>query len=957
MLTYISDQAHLDPDLTFQTMWARVAACFAFALITVKVSFVLAQPAGQQFVTGDQIPTGPKIIEPELVSTHTLYEQLFQRTDDLNEDLSVGVRTIRGIRLANTFHLRTTPRGNYIDVIEISALLGGQLAWDGAVLSGWFGQEHRRIHFDSQTLRLTLNHTVNQLEEKDIFIEDGFLFAHIDLLQVILDIEVTLDLPKLDIVLGGRPTAAEQIILRERARRGLHRDNDLASGQVEVDFPRWDIPASGRLDIITSGEYRSARSTNVRQKTRKTARIHSTAHFDFANARMKIVATGDSTTSLKDVRLSAHRKHYEEHSAYSLLEIGDITGYSAVNGARAERGTGLKISNHPFFLPTIVGYETVTGDAPPEWEVELYRGATLIDFTRADSSGRFSFAPTNLKSGLNVFTIKIFGPDGQTRTEERKVLANHGVPARGRTRYQVSALQTNKTIAGVHERTRCRIPTSCSSLDSKDTLVGNISHAITNQTAVNFSQSRMHQQSGAADFSSLGLLTNLAGRQVKVDITKASGVAGGHALRLYNRLLFGRMSGSITHSEFQRFTGPAAVRNNFFLQRRSNVFMNFPSVKFGSSDAPVKMTNMARLDTYTGTAGEYSRSLTLRQSFTRKRTFISSALTGTSTSGQRYKHASNATLSATQYLKRDEVYGRATFGIKPENRLDEVSLGRRFRFQSDHTTTLEMNHRPRARAKTRLKLGLTAERQRYRVGLSSEIDTRGDYRVSFTLASSLVRTKTRPKSVSWLNEREARGAHVIVNPFLDENGNGVQDDGERLLPNSIININPPARRITHTKDRKPLFEALPTDRPVTVIIEPKSDEHPFLSAPHVRHDLVLRDGMIQTLNVAVRPAGEIAGRVLLRSTDKQGETVDRPLPQIPLEFLNADGTVIARGRTIYDGSFVVSNIPFGEVIVRPPPDYMAKSGLSVLGTAGGYDVTLARDTVWVDDLEILIGRR
>lgn len=38
------------------------------------------------------------------------------------------------------------------------------------------------------------------------------------------------------------------------------------------------------------------------------------------------------------------------------------------------------MSNIPLSTPRINGQEDFTGDAPPGWEVELYRGDTLIDF-------------------------------------------------------------------------------------------------------------------------------------------------------------------------------------------------------------------------------------------------------------------------------------------------------------------------------------------------------------------------------------------------------------------------------------------------------------------------------------------------------------------------------------------------------------------------------------------------
>lgn len=278
---------------------------------------------------------------------------------------------------------------------------------------------------------------------------------------------------------------------------------------------------------------------------------------------------------------------------------------------------------------------------------------------------------------------------------------------------------------------------------------------------------------------------------MKIYATKASGAAGGSALRVYYRLLFGRINGAITHDEYRNFTGPAAIRHNYFLRRSSRLFLSFPPALIETADTPVVMNNLVTLSTFSGTGGQYATRLQLGQSFSRDRMRLSTSLTGTAASGGRHKHTTSASFAVTQYLKRDEMYGRLQSGLQPDNTLEKLTLGRRFRYKTDHTTTLEMTHQPDAKAKTRLKMALAAERERYRLGVSSEIDRRGEYRLTFTLASSFMRPPTEPRSMTWRNERDARGAVILVNTFLDENGNGIQEQSEPPLPQSDVKVTPP----------------------------------------------------------------------------------------------------------------------------------------------------------------------
>ena len=110
--------------------------------------------------------------------------------------------------------------------------------------------------------------------------------------------------------------------------------------------------------------------------------------------------------------------------------------------------------------------------------------------------------------------------------------------------------------------------------------------------------------------------------------------------------------------------------------------------------------------------------------------------------------------------------------------------------------------------------------------------------------------------------------------------------------------------------------------------------------------------MRKTLDVAVQPAGEVAGTVLVRKTDKNGKVVESPAAGVPIELLDANGKRVAMIRTIYDGTFVASNVPFGRIAIGPSSDYVAKRGVSVLTPSDERTVTLSKDMIWAEDILI-----
>ena len=916
-----------------------------------------AQPAGQKVIKGSQVQntgTPPSISQ---ASTHTLYEQLFKTKEDTDHDLFVVVRTARGIRLSENIHLRQIEGRYFADLTWMAELLGGKLTWDGQKLSGWFGNPDHEIKFDSSTSRLTIRDTVNDLQSRDIFVEDGVLFADLDLISIILRVKFEIKVANLGLVVGGRPTPAECAILRNRARRGLGKRKTASADKDSHIVSTYENTGRGRVDIVTSGAYHSSfKSSHTRQRMRKSVRVFSTAHFDFANSRMKIIATGDNTRSLRDFRISSHRKQYDETSHYSILELGDITGFAAVNANRAGRGRGAKITNKPFLIPDVIGEEAITGDAPPGWEVELYRGDTLIDFAMTDSSGRFSFAPASLRSGLNIFTIKLFGPEGQVETRQKKVLANHGVPAKGRIRYQLSALEARRTLSGVHERTRCSFSRYCERDTIGQSVVGNFTYAITNQTALNASLSQAPDKSGYGRFHSIGILSNNGGRQWKFDATTASGTANGHAFRGYSRLLFGRLSGSVTHSEFQDFTGDVARKNNYFLRRKSKLYLAFPSVTIGADKSAIRLNNSASLSADRGERGQQSQQLALRHSLSAGRLRASLSLSGTKLNQGRHRHSWRGSFSLIRYVGRDELFAKAFFKMQPDNKVTRVSVGRRFRFRPEHVATAEIEHDNDISRDTRLKLGLTAERSHYRLGLATDISMEGQHKVSFTLASSLVAPADRHTPPALVNSRDASGSALIVHSFLDSNKNGMKDLGERELVETQVNIKPPPLRTTRTIEGTTIYEGLPADRVIKVTVDPRSQEHPFLSTQQTEYSLVLRDGAVKTLEAPAQSAGEIAGRLMLRSFDENGQAVDTPLSTVPITLFDSTGKLIASTQPIYDGSFVASKIPLGRITVKPSQKHIDALGMTDITVPENRTVTLSNDRIWADDVVLLVTR-
>ncbi|MBY5993559.1 SPOR domain-containing protein [Ferrimonas balearica] len=94
-------------------------------------------------------------------------------------------------------------------------------------------------------------------------------------------------------------------------------------------------------------------------------------------------------------------------------QAGDISylGDNLLHGA--SEGLGFQISNLASTKSNRFGTTALEGNAPPDWQIHLYRNGVLLAFTRADSSGRYRFLDVPLINGANVFELHLYGNNGE----------------------------------------------------------------------------------------------------------------------------------------------------------------------------------------------------------------------------------------------------------------------------------------------------------------------------------------------------------------------------------------------------------------------------------------------------------------------------------------------------------------------------------------------------------------
>jgi hypothetical protein len=115
-------------------------------------------------------------------------------------------------------------------------------------------------------------------------------------------------------------------------------------------------------------------------------------------------------------------------------QIGD--GISS--GPRPRSVRGVSLTNSPYVRPSILGDIPFSGQLGAGWTVEAYRGGRLVGFDSVNALGRYSF-DVPIEYGENAVDFIAYGPFGEVREFNQTYrMQSDGLPAR-RFEYGVSA--------------------------------------------------------------------------------------------------------------------------------------------------------------------------------------------------------------------------------------------------------------------------------------------------------------------------------------------------------------------------------------------------------------------------------------------------------------------------------------------------------------------------------------
>jgi len=138
-----------------------------------------------------------------------------------------------------------------------------------------------------------------------------------------------------------------------------------------------------------------------------------------------IIAGGEANLSLNynsDERLNIGQQFYQwryvdnDHSALRQVTAGKIFAHST--SSIYAPVIGVQFTNTPTTYRRSFGTYTLSNTTEPGWMVELYVNNILVNYTKADASGFYTFE-VPMVYGNSVVKLRFYGPWGEERSSEK----------------------------------------------------------------------------------------------------------------------------------------------------------------------------------------------------------------------------------------------------------------------------------------------------------------------------------------------------------------------------------------------------------------------------------------------------------------------------------------------------------------------------------------------------------
>ncbi len=663
-----------------------------------------------------------------------------------------------------------------------------------------------------------------------------------------------------------------------------------------------------------------------------------------------LYANRDSDGSWRNSRASLFREDPDGGLLGPLharqVAVGDIQrSVSLELMGSLPQGRGLLVDNYPTAYRSGFGMRAFRGPIPQGWTVELFQNGGLIGFQTGRADGQYEFPSVQLNFGLNLFRLVFHGPQGQRREETHRLDISQDMPEPGAFHYRLAALEP--TLPPLQADPESGTPI----LLRQPLYFAEGEAGLGTRLAIKAGGARLQFQDAARTYGVAGLRTLLP--HVSLDLTgafsKVAPLAGlppkaqGSGLEAALRTGIGYSGLTLRRAEYRNGFQPLGYlslgRANLSLRSDTQASLN-TSLPWGRSPVSLSYTYQER-----GYAEGRQRSQRLQAGASLGPVSFSPAigLTQDNTLGRPSRLLEGQILLTTfvgATSLQSDIQG---FRQDGKTRLSHWAFNASQRLTSGLVLQGGLRGGVGGLRQASAYVSVLQQAGRFSYGLDASYAKNAGGSIGFRVQAALAR---EPRTHRWFTDAQPLSSLGLLSAraFVDSNGNGEADPGERVLDDVQFSAGDATREEWRPDPKVAVYTQLPRGLDLQLQVDAASLEettlHPAVPALTIRP----RGGTWQQVDYPVVILGEVLGTLRLRKAARPEE-----LAGVDVELASLQGGKTFTTRSAFDGFFEFVKIPPGTYQLRVSPKESLRVGLKQ-SEGRRLDITTTRSLFEGQDL-------
>jgi hypothetical protein len=570
-------------------------------------------------------------------------------------------------------------------------------------------------------------------------------------------------------------------------------------------------------------------------------------------------------------------------------ELGEIRTARVPIAGTAGFERGARLTNQPLAPIGRFDRTDIVGEAPPGWDVELYRNGTLSGAQRVGPDGRYLFPDIDLFLGTNEFRIVLYGPQGQVREETRSIPLGLGMTAPGRIDYDLTVSQKNQPF---YRRNLVRQPDT-----GTPRVAATAAYGLSEGLSLSFGGQSMIVEDGRSSLVQAGLMGQAAGVLAGVNAVADNG--GGYGYEVIGQTAIGGSNLRLSHQSVADLAIGTASERSDSQRMLATLFGNIDP--FGT---PVFYGLSAGVQQEAGGSREGIAGLQLGSVIGRTSLFNTIQWSSEDRTGRGGDQVTG-TVQANMPIGDVFVRGFARYEAVPQPDLTLAGASARVPFTPTLTGEFGVNSNF-VRKGTTATASLDWDAGFARIGPRVDVTDGGVFAAQIEVNFSLAR-EPRSGSIAMDSQPRATTGGVSVRVFEDKRHDGVF--GPEDVPIAGVRVQAPQSQLQGITDERGVafLPGAPVNAPTDVLVDAATlpDVHQRPADPGVA--IVPRAGVVDRIDVPVIRTAEIQGTVY--GPDDQGKTV--PLRAVRLHLKDGKGETVASQTTAFDGIYYFADVAPG----------------------------------------------